>query len=407
MTLEVWERAAAHGDGSPEPRRGAARGRRSGPRGRLVWVVAALLAVGLVAAAVFVGVQRSAHRGVALDPDNAGGNGARALARVLDAHGTRVSIVRREGDLLDLPAPDAQTTVLVTQTDQLSTRTAGSLLEHARGARRIVLVEPSTFVLSALRLPVGEEGGGSPEAATEAACTLDGLSTSDTITPGGSAYSATSSDGVECFGFGGAAALVAVPAGAGRPEVVVLGDGDILSNSRATRLDNAGVAVRVLGRGDRLVWYVPSLLDVSDLDTTPTSELPRALGPLVFLGTLGLLVLMLWRGRRFGPLVVEPLPAVVKAVETTQSRGRLYRRARDTGRAADALRELTSRRLAAHLGLARSAGRAAVASAAATATGRDPERVAALLTGSPPTTEPSLLTLANDLSDLEKEVRRA
>jgi len=411
MTLEVWERAAAQGSagaGPPEPpRHGAARGAGSSRPGRVVWVVAALLAVGLVAAAVFVGVQRSAHRGVPLDPGNAGGNGSRALARVLDAHGTRVSVVRRQTDLLDLRAPDAQTTVLVTQTDQLSTRTARQLLERASGARRIVLVEPSTFVLSALRLPVGEQGGASPEAATEAACTLEGLSAADTITPGGRAYSAMTSDGVECFGFGGGAALVAVPAGAGHPEVVVLGDGDILSNSQATRLDNAGVAVRLLGRGNRLVWYVPSLLDISDLDTTPTSELPKALGPLVFLATLGLLVLMLWRGRRFGPLVAEPLPAVVKAVETTQSRGRLYRSARDTGRAADALRELTARRLAGHLGLARSAGRAAVAAAAATATGRDPQRVAALLAGSPPTTEQSLLTLANDLSDLEKEVRRA
>ena len=44
--------------------------------------------------------------------------------------------------------------------------------------------------------------------------------------------------------------------------------------------------------------------------------------------------LALWRGRRLGPLVAEPLPVVVRAAETTEGRARLYRRARARGRAA-------------------------------------------------------------------------
>jgi hypothetical protein len=98
---------------------------------------------------------------------------------------------------------------------------------------------------------------------------------------------------------------------------------------------------------------------------------------------------------------------VVKAIETTQSRGRLYRKARDTGRAAQALRDRTTKRLAAYLGLPPSSTGAAVAAAAAAAAHRDPQSVHSLLTGPAPTTEASLLTLANNLSDLEKEVRRA
>ena len=62
---------------------------------------------------------------------------------------------------------------------------------------------------------------------------------------------------------------------------------------------------------------------------------------------------MLWRGRRLGPLVVEPLPVVVKAVESTQGRGRLYRRVRDRAHAAEILRAATARRLAARLGCPR------------------------------------------------------
>ena len=37
--------------------------------------------------------------------------------------------------------------------------------------------------------------------------------------------------------------------------------------------------------------------------------------------------LALWRGRRLGPVVDEPLPVVVRAAETTEGRARLYRRA--------------------------------------------------------------------------------
>ena len=393
MTLQVWDRPAATSSGSR--------------RGRIVWVVALLLAAGLFAAAVVVVVQRSAHRGAGLDPENPGREGAQALARVLDDHGVSVRVARGQAALLDGPDPDARTTVVVTSAGQLSQATAGTLLDRARGARRLVVVEPNPFVLTALRLPVATAGGPSPAAGVDAACALEGLSSGDTITPDGRSYASSASGAVECFGFGQAAALVALPATADRPEVVVLGDGAILRNGEITRLDNAGVAVRMLGRGDHLVWYVPSILDASDLDTTATSEAPKAVGPLVFLSVLALLALMLWRGRRFGPLVTEPLPAVVKAIETTQSRGRLYRKARDTGRAGQALRDRSTRRLATYLGLPPSSTGAAVAAAAAAAAHRDPQSVTSLLTGSGPSTEAALLTLANHLSDLEKEVRRA
>ena len=45
-----------------------------------------------------------------------------------------------------------------------------------------------------------------------------------------------------------------------------------------------------------------------------------------------------WRGRRFGPLVVENLPVVVRAGETREGRARLYQRSSARLRAADALR---------------------------------------------------------------------
>ena len=66
---------------------------------------------------------------------------------------------------------------------------------------------------------------------------------------------------------------------------------------------------------------------------------------------LVVLLLALWKGRRLGPLVAEQLPVVVRASETVEGRGRLYRSRRAGDRAADALRTATLQRMMPRLGL--------------------------------------------------------
>ena len=132
----------------------------------------------------------------------------------------------------------------------------------------------------------------------------------------------------------------------------VLGGVDVLTNDRVDDADNAAVALRLLGQGDRLVWYVPDLRDVAAGDAgSLRAQLPGGLVPALWLLAVAVLATMLWRGRRLGPLVVEPLPVVVKAVESTRGRGRLYARVRDRPHAAGILRAATRRRLAARLRL--------------------------------------------------------
>ena len=85
----------------------------------------------------------------------------------------------------------------------------------------------------------------------------------------------------------------------------------------------------------------------------------RVIGPhsrpavtwIVFQLCLAIALLALWQGRRLGPLVAERLPVVVRASETVEGRGRLYRSRRARDRAADALRTATLQRMLPRLGL--------------------------------------------------------
>ena len=115
---------------------------------------------------------------------------------------------------------------------------------------------------------------------------------------------------------------------------------------------------------------------------------------------------MFWRGRRLGPLVTEPLPVVVRAAESTHSRGRIYRRTSDRGHAAWILVGATRHRLAAALRLPPGAEAAQVAEAVAARTGRDPREVLSVLTPPVPTTNARLVDLGRRLTDLENEVRQ-
>ena len=116
--------------------------------------------------------------------------------------------------------------------------------------------------------------------------------------------------------------------------------------------------------------------------------------------------MILWRGRRLGPLVTEPLPVVVRAAESTQSRGRIYRRTGDrAARRGDPGRAQHGDRLAESLQLPRGTTVETLAAAAAARTGRDPREVLDLL-GNPPVTKDSqLVELGQQLIELENEVR--
>ncbi|MGN6635319.1 MAG: DUF4350 domain-containing protein, partial [Oryzihumus sp.] len=387
-------------------------GTGSAPRGwrarlrrhRAAAITGLLVVLGAIALTLFTGT--SADNTTPLDPDNAGPGGARALAEVLRQHGVRVDVVRSESELL-AAGVDADTTVLATSTANLSGSTAAHLGAHARHAASLVLVAPGPDATRGLGLPVDVRSAQvwDPVAAD---CDSPGLTPDLVLSSGDRTYLPTH-DGAPvttCFQDRAGGVLASTAPSGELPQVVLLGSPQALANGSILRADNAAIALRLAGRTDRVLWYVASDLDVPVTDPTSLDTLlPRWLWPGLVLGAGAVLALMLWRGRRLGRLVVEPLPAVVSATETTRSRSRMYRKAGDRTRAAAVLQAGTRSRLTAYLGLPRGTDPATLAAAVAAVTGRRTDEVGAALTR-PPADDSSLIALGQLLATLEKEVRR-
>jgi hypothetical protein len=102
--------------------------------------------------------------------------------------------------------------------------------------------------------------------------------------------------------------------------------------------------------------------------------------------------------------VTEPLPVVVRAAESVEGRGRLYRSAKARDRAADALRAASRDAAVRQLGLGLAEDPAALVEAAAGRTGRAPAEVHDLLYGPVPADDPALVRLADALTRFDSEV---
>ena len=126
----------------------------------------------------------------------------------------------------------------------------------------------------------------------------------------------------QCYPVDGHPSLVRYRA-AGRT-VTLLGSGVPLTNAALAQRGNAALALNLLRGSPRLVWLVPSPPAVTAAGQKSLfQEIP---GP-AYLVTVQLFVAAglaaLWRTRRLGPLVAEPLPVVVRASETVEGHGRL------------------------------------------------------------------------------------
>jgi hypothetical protein len=167
-----------------------------------------------------------------------------------------------------------------------------------------------------------------------------------------------------------------------------------LRNDTLAKNDIAALDLNAItgnGTVSQVAWLLPGVHDTGSGRPSVWALFPRwAQHAFWWLLVVGVLA-VLWRGRRFGPVVTEPLPVVVRSAEVVEGHGRLYRRSGARERAAILLRAAAATRLAARLGLDRRAGPVEVAAALPSA---------AVLVGPTPADDDALVRLAHDLDQL-------
>jgi hypothetical protein len=371
-----------------------------------------------------------------LDPRNAGPSGARALADIL-AH--RGEPVMRAGtaESAEAAARGGGVTLVITSPGLLSARQLGSL---AAAGGNLMLVGPVSASLTALA-PGNAVAGQASVAAADPACGLAAARLAGNADMGNVLLRSTMRGAWRCYPVDGHPTLVRYVTGdqqtvaekstgdrttghrtTGGRTITLLGSGAPLTNQYLARYGNAALALNLLSGSSRIVWLVPAPPPAGA--PPPGSQLSLfSLFPWpAYLVTIQLAIAValaaLWRVRRLGPLVAEPLPVVVRASETVEGHGRLYRSRRSRDRAAAVLREAALNRITTRLALPKLAGprpagphanphanSEAICATMAARTGRGAAEIRATLFGPVPRDDAALTALARDIDTLEGEVR--
>jgi len=384
---------------------------RPGTVVRRWWFWAAAGAFILVVAIVSTLIGASRAPGTPLSPTNPAPEGAKGLAEVLKQHGIDVVIPQTLAGAVDAAGEDGSTLLLDDPDGDIGS--FGSIAIQATGAR-IVLLAPTPDTLGDYTDDVVE--GGIPIGGATADCEVPYVRRAGSITGDATVYRLLAgTDGTACWLDGtGQARMVAL--GHGDHDLVVLGTTGLLANQSITEAGNAAFALGLLGATPRLVWFQPTEragwssdgggTEPEAPEATVGSVSPAWVIPVMLLLIATAIAAAISRGRRFGPLMVEPLPAVVPADEAVRGRARLYARARARLRAADALRIGTIGRLAAALGLPSAASVPDVAAAVAAITGRSAAEILGLLRDAVPANDRDLVRLSDALTALETDLTR-
>lgn len=375
---------------------------RTTARRALFWVLVALLVIAFgLGTLALTGTTQDKDR---LSATNAHSNGAEALVAVLRADGVDVTTASTLTAAARMATAHAEsTTVMVYDQDSLLTEYQYHQLKSA--ATNVILVEPDTAALDALA-PAVDHAGAIAGTVQSANCSNPAARAARTVSGLAQGYRISQStvDATGCFGSGGVFAMIQVQAPG--QDVTVLGTTTTFTNGAITERGNAALALHLFGQNKHLIWYLPTFADSSVQQDGVIPNPPWVLWAIVLAGIV-LVAAGVWRGRRFGPVVVERMPVFVRASETLEGRSRLYQRSSARTHALDALRIGALGRIANMCGLSARADVDEVIGAIMRVTGRAAPGIRTLLADAVPATDAELLRLSDDLARLEADVTAA
>jgi hypothetical protein len=357
------------------------------------WILAALVAICAVAAiATYLTAPRPGGR---LDPAATGPDGGHALVALLRDRGVTVVVVDSVDEAVNAARPGSL--LLFGQTQRVTTEPLLKRLADASGD--LLLVEPTSRARAALSPGIRSAGTGSADDAPS--CVLREANQAGPVDFGPSNTFRAVGDTAMTSCYGGAL----VRYRDGDHSVTVVGSTEFMTNSGLLRAGNAALAMNLAGEHSRLVWFAPQHIEGGSSAKGKIFDLiPENVTWMIVQLWLTVVLVAMWKGRRIGPLVAEDLPVVVRASETAEGRGRLYRSRRARDRAAQALRTATLRRVLPRLGLGADAQPPAVVQAIAGRRAFDPETLWHIFFGPPPSTDADLVELTRALDDVERQV---
>ena len=365
------------------------------------WRTARWVLLGLIAITVFAAISAwltTPRLGGRMDPRATSPTGAHALVTLVRDRGVEVVIADTVEDVERSAQPDSL--VLIAQTHN----TRGDELLHrlasAPGDR--LLIEPTVAAREALAPGILVVGDGKGD--VDPSCALREVDRAG----------AARMDGAATYDRDGQAPLIRCYGGAlvryednGRT-VTVVGNSDFMTNNGLLKDGDAALAMNLVGSRDRVIWYAPQRIQGdATAGVTITDLIPEAVGWVVAQLCLVVALLAVWQGRRLGPLVAERLPVVVRASETAEGRARLYRSTRARGQAAVALRTAALQRLTPRLGMGANASDEAVVAAVAVRCRADDRHIHHVLFGPAPASDSELLSLAQELDNIERQVNQS
>jgi hypothetical protein len=373
-----------------------------GPLAVLAFVVLGVIIIVLLAPA--------AKSNTYLDPAGSDVSGTKALAAILGERGFQVTSVYSPADALRAIGARPRNarpavTLVITRPDLL---TAAQRAQLGRADADLFLVGPGDVSLMALAPAISVADLNAPFGEpVNPGCRIAGARLAGSANAGEITYDAPRY-ATGCYRVDGNPSVVRYRRA--RRTITVLGGGLLLSNGWLAEEGNAALALNLLSGHRAIVWLTPEPV---------IAQPPPAVGgkhnaPPLIPGTAWLVVLQLcvalglaavWRARRFGPLISEQLPVIVRASETVEGHARLYQSRRARDRVAKALREDMLGRMQPALGLVAGAPADAVADGIASRSRRSRQEILAIVYGPAPATDADLVRLADDLDELEREVR--
>ena len=359
-----------------------------------LWVAAVLIALGVVAAS-------ARSQGAPLDPNGTGPQGAKALVLLLERYGAQVTV--QPG----VPGPDVGAAVVLR--DQLDSRRRAAVAAWARAGGHLVVADPASPLQ--VGAPTQVTGGlAGHDLTLDGTCDLPGVRMVTQLAVGPSLLLRVppgTAQPTMCFDLGAAdgeqaSFLVSIPAGSGT--VTGLGGAGVWINSRLDQRDSAALAVGLLAPVDGV--HVDVL--VASHPGSGNRSLLDLLSPRIKWALLEILVayglLVWWQGRRFGRPIPEAGPVQLAGSEIVVAVGELMARTGNRDAAARQLRAGALSKLGSWLGLGPRASVETVADALAARRGIPAGRAVALLHDAPVADDAALVSLAQALADLDREV---